>query len=50
MTPQRALRVPDEEWLAAMAKAQAEGVTLTDIIRKALREFINTPTRSTTQQ
>ena len=39
-TPNRTVRIPDELWEAARAKAEAEGVTLTEIIRRALERFL----------
>ena len=45
MTPRgttlRAVRVPAELWDAARRKAQAEGTTLSGIIRAALAAYIN---------
>lgn len=38
-TPNRVFRAPDEEWEAARERAQAEGRTLTDVLRQALREY-----------
>lgn len=45
-TPVRNLRVPDEIWDAALAKAQAEGTTLTEVIKRYLTRYISTPPRS----
>lgn len=39
-TPNRTIRVSDELWEAARAKAEAEGVTLTEIIIRALERFL----------
>ena len=39
-TPLRAVRVPDELWNAAVAKAQAEDTTVTAVVLDALRAFI----------
>lgn len=36
----RGVRVPDEEWHPAQAKAKAEGETVTDVVRRALREYV----------
>jgi hypothetical protein len=44
-TPVRNLRVVDEIWLPALAKARAEGRTLTDVIVTYLRRYISTPPR-----
>lgn len=40
-TPQRALRVENDLWVAAHAKARAEGDTLSDVIRRLLREWLD---------
>jgi hypothetical protein len=45
-TPNRNLRVPDQIWDAALAKARAEGRTLTEVIMTYLRRYISTPPRS----
>lgn len=39
-TPNRTVRISDELWEAAIAKAEAEGVTVTDVIRRALERFL----------
>lgn len=44
-TPVRNLRVPDEIWRAAQAKAETEGRTLTEVIVGYLRRYISTPPR-----
>jgi hypothetical protein len=44
-TPNRNLRVPDAIWDAALAKAHAEGRTLTDVITAYLRRYIAKPPR-----
>ena len=44
-TPVRNLRVADEVWLPALAKARAEGRTLTEVIVASLRRYISTPVR-----
>ena len=44
-TPVRNLRVVDEVWLPALAKARAEGRTLTEVIVGYLRRYISTPPR-----
>lgn len=44
-TPVRNLRVPDELWEPALAKAQAEGTTLTEVIKKYLTRYVATPAR-----
>jgi hypothetical protein len=38
-TPVRNLRVPDERWLPALAKAEAEGRTLTEVIDGFLADY-----------
>ncbi len=44
-TPVRNLRVPDDLWHAAHAKAQAEGRTLTSVLVAYLKRYISTPPR-----
>jgi predicted HicB family RNase H-like nuclease len=39
-TPTRTIRVADELWRAAQAKAKEDGVTLTSILIKALEDYI----------
>lgn len=39
-TPHRTVRVPDELWDAVKVKAEAEGVTVTEVIIKALERFL----------
>lgn len=39
-TPRRTIRVPDELWDAAQAKAQERGENLSDVIRKALERYV----------
>jgi hypothetical protein len=39
-TPQRTIRVPDPEWGAAKEAADANGETLSDVIRAALRRYV----------
>ncbi len=38
-TPMRALRVPDDTWGPALARARLEHRTLSDVIRVALRAY-----------
>lgn len=38
-TPRRTIRVPDDEWAAAMAKAGQRGESLPEEIRKFLRRY-----------
>lgn len=44
-TTPRPIRVPDDVWQAAMAKAQAEGRTLSDVVVTYLRRYsgVRTP-------
>ena len=39
-TPVRSHRIPDEEYLPAMAKAKAEGMTGTALVRTLLRKYV----------
>lgn len=39
-TPQRAIRIPDELWRAALAVAAERGETLSDIIRERLAGYV----------
>jgi hypothetical protein len=38
-TPLRAFRIPDHEYFPAQAEAKRQGVTVTDVVRAALRDF-----------
>lgn len=38
-TPVRNLRVPDEIWKPALANAQAEGKTITEVITSCLKRY-----------
>jgi hypothetical protein len=38
----RSLRIPDDVWQAALAKARDEGTTLTAVVVTALRKFAST--------
>lgn len=38
-TPQRTIRVPDELWAAAKAKAEERGEDLSSVIRAALEKY-----------
>ena len=42
-TPIRNVRVADEVWLPAIAKATAEETTVTDVVTASLREYTSTP-------
>ena len=39
-TPIRRFRAPDDEWEAAQAAAAARGETVSDVIRAALRRYV----------
>jgi predicted transcriptional regulator len=39
-TPVRGVRVPDELWRAAQAKADERGETVTDVIVRALARYV----------
>ncbi len=39
-TPPRSVRVPDELWAAAKAKAEERGGTVTDVIVQALKSYV----------
>lgn len=39
-TPVRSFRISDEIYLPAKAKADAEGTTLSDVVRDALVEYV----------
>lgn len=39
-TPIRGVRVPDEEWRPAQAKAKRQGETMTDVVRRAVRDYV----------
>jgi hypothetical protein len=38
-TPIRTIRVPDEDWDAAMRKAKAQNKDLSTVIRRLLRQY-----------
>lgn len=42
-TPNRVIRVDDELWRAAQAKAEAEARTVSDVVREALRKYVKRP-------
>lgn len=44
-TTNRAVRVPDETWHAAVAKAAQEGTTVTAIVNKALERYNARPAK-----
>lgn len=39
-TPLRSVRIPDDLWQQAQAKAAAKGETVTDVIRSALERYV----------
>ena len=39
-TPIRAVRVPDEIWHPAVAVAKERGTSVTAVVQRALREFV----------
>lgn len=39
-TPPRAVRVSDDLWAAALAKADERDETVTDVIRRALERYV----------
>lgn len=39
-TPRRSIRVTDRLWQAAKTKASLEGETVTDVVVRALRDYI----------
>lgn len=42
----RAIRIPDEVWHAAVAKARNEGTTVTAVVTAALHKYLRTPAKS----
>lgn len=45
-TPLRSFRVPDELWMPARDKAHREGITITDVLQRALREYLGADTQT----
>jgi len=39
-TPVRTFRIPDEVWIAAKAKADREGRTMTDVVLELLTDWV----------
>ena len=39
-TPNRTMRIPDEEWEPALRIAADRGETVTDVVRRALRRYV----------
>ena len=44
-TPLRNVRVPDDLWSAALAKARAEGRSLSEVLVAYLRRYVAAPPR-----
>ncbi len=42
-TPNRVIRVPDDLWHAAQAKAAERGESLSEVIRRALARYVRRP-------
>lgn len=40
-TPMKSFRIPDDIYRAAQAKAAENGETLTDVVRRALAEYVH---------
>lgn len=41
-TPLRAVRISDDLWQAAQAKAAEKGETVTDVLRRSLEKYVRT--------
>lgn len=39
-TPRHAVRIPDDLWQAAIAAAERQGTTLTEVVRAALERYV----------
>ena len=39
-TTPRAIRIPDDLWQAALEKAEANGDTVSDVVRRALERYV----------
>ncbi|MBZ5737518.1 hypothetical protein [Nocardioides mangrovi] len=46
-TTARAVRISDEVWDAAQTRAKGDGVTTTDVVRRALVEYLGLPSETT---
>jgi hypothetical protein len=46
-TPVRAVRISDDVWDAAKERAEKDGVTRTDVVRRALVEYLELPAETT---
>jgi predicted HicB family RNase H-like nuclease len=42
----RSVRVPDEVWEAAKARAESEGSSVSAVVQAALRRYVTRPPRS----
>jgi hypothetical protein len=42
-TPLRNVRVPDDVWQPAMERAKENGETVSDVVRRALAEYVMPP-------
>lgn len=42
-TKVRSIRIPDELWEAATAKAESRGETVSEVIRRALERYVKRP-------
>lgn len=42
-TTPRAIRIPDDLWAAALAKAQERDETVSDVVRRALERYVKRP-------
>lgn len=42
-TMPRSIRIPDDLWFAALKKARRQRETLSDVVRRALEEYIKKP-------
>lgn len=44
-TTTRSVRIPDDEWEAAKAAAEANGETVTDVVRRSLIRYVSADRR-----
>jgi hypothetical protein len=42
-TTPRAIRIPDDLWAAALAKAKERDETVSDVVRRALERYVKRP-------
>ena len=45
-TPLRSVRIPDDLWQLALEVAEKNGETVSDVIRRALVEYVTTDSKS----